>query len=317
MHKIISSVAVAGMLALSLVACSTPAAPDCEVTPSGDASSKITVTGAADAEPTVTIPSPLDTTETQRTVVTAGDGDVVEPGTYVTTNFVLYNATTGDRIDGSKDFSSSGEFPFVVDKARILSGIAKIVQCSTVGSRVVGIVPPADAFGADGPNFGIGATDSLVFVFDVKKVEASEPSAAPDELPSPVEWTENVPTVDLSAAVPLVTLPETAPPAELELLVITAGDGDVVTDTSTVTVDYQGTSWDTGEIFDQSYTRGEPSTFPATGVIKGFAAAMVGQKAGATVLVTIPPTYAYGTDPNAHDLGGQTLVFLIQIRKVS
>lgn len=318
-HKIISSVALAGMVAFTLVACSAPAAPDCDVTPSGSASSKITVSGGADAEPTVTIPSPLDAKETQRTVVTAGDGDVVEPGMYVTTNFVLYNATTGDRIDGSKDFSSSGEFPFVVDKTRILAGIAKIVQCSTVGSRVVGIVPPADAFGADGPNFGIGATDSLVFVFDIKKVEASEPSSdpVPVELPTPVEWTEDLPTVDLSATVPVVTLPATAPPTELELLVITEGDGDVVTDTSTVTVDYQGTSWDTGEIFDQSYTRGEPSTFPATGVIKGFAAAMVGQKVGATVLVTIPPTYAYGTDPNAHELGGQTLVFLIQIRKAS
>ncbi|GAA3747385.1 hypothetical protein GCM10022239_23670 [Leifsonia bigeumensis] len=317
MHKIISSVALAGMVALSLVACSTPSAPDCDVTPSGPASSKIAVSGAADAEPTVTIPSPLDTTETQRTVVTEGDGEVVEPGMYVTTNFVLYNAATGDRIDGSKDFSSSGEFPFVVDGSRILSGIVKIVQCSTVGSRVVGIVPPADAFGKDGPNFGVGATDSLVFVFDIKKVEASEPSAAPVELPTPAEWTQNVPTVDLGGDVPVVTLPATDPPAELELLVIKAGDGDLVTDTSTVTVDYQGTSWDTGEIFDQSYTRGEPSTFPATGVIKGFAAAMVGQKAGATVLVTIPPQYAYGTDPNAHDLGGQTLVFLIQIRKVS
>lgn len=319
-HKIISSVALAGMVAFTLVACSAPAAPDCDVTPSGSASSKITVSGGADAEPTVTIPSPLDAKETQRTVVTAGDGDVVEPGMYVTTNFVLYNATTGDRIDGSKDFSSSGEFPFVVDKTRILAGIAKIVQCSTVGSRVLGIVPPADAFGEDGPNFGIGATDSLVFVFDIKKVEASEPSSDPTpiELPTPVEWTENLPTVDLSGDVPVVTLPDVDIPTELELKVLEAGDGDPVTESSTVTFDYQGTSWNTGEIFDQSYTKGEPISYPVTQLVKGFTAAMVGQNVGATVLVTVPPQYGYGEgEINDQNLVGQTLVFLIQIRAVS
>jgi len=48
-------------------------------------------------------------------------------------------------------------------------------------------------------------------------------------------------------------------------------------------------------------------------VITGFAAAIVGQKVGSTVLVSIPPDLAYGTDPAKHELGGQTLVFLIHI----
>ena len=123
--------------------------------------------------------------------------------------------------------------------------------------------------------------------------------------------------MNLGGTAPVVTLPKTDPSTELELKVITPGDGDVVTTNSTVTVDYQGISWETGKIFDQSYTRGEASTFPVGGVIPGFGAAMVGQKVGSTLLVTIPPKYAYGTDPAAHELGGQTLVFLIQIRKTA
>lgn len=321
MSKIITSVAIAGMLALSLAACSAPdAAPTCEVTPSGSHSEKITVTGAADKEPTVTIPSPLDTKVTERTVVKKGKGEIVEPGMLATINYVVYNASTGEKVGGTEDFASTGAISFVVDEAHVLVGMAKTIECSTVGSRVVAIVPPADAFGADGPKVGISETDSLVFVFDIKKVEpapTSSPSAAPAELPVPKEWTENVPTVDLSGTVPVVTLPKTDPPADLMLKVLEEGDGEVVAVGSTVTIDYQGTSWNTGEIFDQSYTRGEPSTFPATGVIEGFAAAMVGQKVGATVLVTIPPQYAYGTDPSAHALGNQTLVFLIQIRKAA
>ena len=91
------------------------------------------------------------------------------------------------------------------------------------------------------------------------------------------------------------------------------GDGDVVARGDSVTVDYQGTSWDTKTIFDESFTK-EPATFSTSGVIKGFEAAIVGQKVGSTVIVVIPPELAYGTDPAAHELGGQTLVFVIDIQ---
>ena len=323
--KLITSLAITGLLAASLVSCSAPAAPSCDVTAEGSQSKLIEVTGAPDKEPTVTIPAPLDTKVTERSVAITGKGDLVEPGMQATFNYVVYNATTGKKLGGTNTFDTADAIPMVIDKAHMLPGMVKTIECSTVGSRVVAIVPPADAFGADGPNVGIAATDSLVFVFDIKKVEPApaetaspSPSAAAAEpLPTPSAWTDNVPTVKLGGDAPTVTIPKTDPPSELLLKVITAGDGDVVTEASTVTVDYQGISWDTGKIFDQSYTRGEASSFPISGVIKGFGAAMVGQKVGATLLVTIPPTLAYGTDPAAHELGGQTLVFLIQIRAVA
>ncbi|MEO9103806.1 MAG: FKBP-type peptidyl-prolyl cis-trans isomerase, partial [Terrimesophilobacter sp.] len=94
------------------------------------------------------------------------------------------------------------------------------------------------------------------------------------------------------------------------------GDGALVTDSSTVTFDYQGTSWNTGKIFDQSYGKGAPFTSAVTQLVKGFTAAMVGHKVGATLLVAVPPAYGYGEGAiNQQNLVGQTLVFLIQIRK--
>ncbi len=320
MSKLITTFAITGLLAVSLVSCSTPAAASCDVTAEGTQSKQIEVEGAPDIEPTVTIPTPLDATETERSVAISGTGDVVEPGMQATFNYVVYNATTGEKLGGTETFETADAIPMVIDEDHMLPGMVKTIQCSTVGSRVVAIVPPADAFGADGPNVGIAETDSLVFVFDIKSVEPApteSESPAAEPLPTPAEWTDNVPTVNLDGDVPTVTIPETDPPSELLLKVITAGDGDEVTADSTVTVDYQGISWDTGEVFDQSYTRGEASSFPISGVISGFGAAMVGQQVGATLLVTIPPTYAYGTDPDAHELGGQTLVFLIQIHAVS
>jgi peptidylprolyl isomerase len=318
-HKSLAAVAISGALLLSLTACvpnaSNPGASDCSATPSGDQSAKITVTGAFGSEPVVTIPAPLTAKVTERDVVIRGDGDVVEHGMIASVNYVLYSAQTGELLEASK-FSEDGDVMFPVDEESLLAGMVKILECTTVGSRVVGIVPAAEAFGVQGPQFGIGATDSIVFVFDVTDAADAPEEPEPAPLPEPKPWNENVPDVDLSGDVPVVTLPE--PMAEeLFLAVLEEGDGAVVEADSTVLVDYQGTSWDTGEIFDQSYTRGEPASFKVTQVIPGFSAAMVGQKVGSTLLVTIPPELAYGTDPARHALGGQTLVFLIEIRDAS
>lgn len=318
MLKFIPTITIGGLVALSLVACSSPGASDCVPTPAGSHSSAITVTGAANTEPKVKIPIPLDTKVTERSVVTEGKGEVVKVGMQATIDYVVYNASTGAKLGGS-EFSSKGAISYVIDEKHLLKGMVKTIQCSTVGSRIVSIVPPADAFGADGPNVGVGVTDSLVFVFDIKKVEPAptdSPSATPEPLPTPAAWTTDVPTVNLTGAAPVVTLPKTAPPTELLLKVLKEGDGALVTASSTVTFDYQGTSWNSGKIFDQSYTEGDPATFPVGQLVKGFTAAMVGQKVGATLLVSVPPAYGYGEGTiNEQDLKGQTLVFLIQIRK--
>ena len=45
----------------------------------------------------------------------------------------------------------------------------------------------------------------------------------------------------------------------------------------------------------------------------GFVQALAGQKVGSQVLVVIPPALGYGEDAKAHELGGKTLVFVIDI----
>lgn len=324
MPKIISTLAIGGMVALSLVACSTPATSACAVTPSGSASSKVVVTGDVGAEPTVTFPSPLDAKVTERSVVTEGNGELVEPGMLVSTNYVLYNASTGKKIEGSEDFASDGSLPFPVDESKVFPGMVKTVECSTVGSRVVGVLPPADAFGEAGPNFGIGATDSVIFVFDITKVEPApteSPSAAA-EIPhrdkadgTPVAPLEGFPTVTLAAdGTPTVTIPDTAPPTALKLETLMKGNGDTVPEGATVVVHYTGVNWTTGEVFDSSWTKGGPAAFKTTQVIKGFSAAIVGQTVGSQVVVVIPPADGYGPNGNPPTISGtDVLVFVVDI----
>src|SRR5690606_8941304 len=117
-------------------------------------------------------------------------------------------------------------------------------------------------------------------------------------------------------AVPVVTLPDAAAPSDFQLEVLEVGDGEIVPAGATVTVDYHGVSWDTGEVFDSSYQRGAPSTFSTDGVVAGFRDAIVGQPVGTTLIATMPPDTAYGPDASAHRLGGQTLVFVVHIVSV-
>lgn len=328
MPKFITTITLSAMVALSLVACSSPADASCTATQAGAHSDSVKVSGDFGKQPKVTMPPSFDVKKTERTVVTSGKGAPAHDGDVVTTHYAVYNASTRKAVE-LEPGSTWSEATFSPNAAQkdALPGLYASLLCAREGDRLVTAVPSDQLFGhtkTDMSSAGIGATDTVVFIFDVSKVAPAPtaspspvPSSAPASLPTPVAWVDNVPTVDVSGTVPVVTLSKSAPPAELELKVLTEGTGAVVGTESTVTVDYQGTSWDTNTIFDQSYGKGAPASFPVSGVIPGFAAAMVGQKVGATVLVTIPPAYAYGpTATSQSPLGGQTLVFLIQIRDV-
>ena len=330
--KFVSSLAIAGMIAVSLVACSTAAPADtaCQVTPSGSHSESVKVSGDLGKEPKVTMPASFEAKKTERTVLIKGKdkGEQAVDGTTVTAHYGVYNAKTGKQVelDPGKTWIET-PFPLAQPLNNTFPGLYKTLECSRAGDRIVSAVPAGELFGLNGTDMssvGIGATDTVVFVLDVSKVAktppptpAPTPSAEPLTLPTPAPWVDNVPAVDLSGAVPVVTIPKTAPSAELQIKVITEGTGAVVEAMSNVnvTVDYQGVSWNNGTVFDQSFGTGKPLSIGLSQVIQGFAAAMANQKVGSTVLVTIPPKLAYGEgEINAKDLKGQTLVFLIQIR---
>ena len=79
-------------------------------------------------------------------------------------------------------------------------------------------------------------------------------------------------------------------------------------------MNYEGVNWNTGEVIDSSFDRGEPATFSTQGVIQGFHDALVGQKVGSRVVVVIPSELGYG-DTGSGDLikGGDTIVFVVDI----
>ena len=104
----------------------------------------------------------------------------------------------------------------------------------------------------------------------------------------------------------------------LQYEVITAGDASGIPPTmnDTVVVHYQGTLID-GTVFDSSYQRNEPATFPLGGIVDGWKEALQLMRAGDKWNVVLPPELAYG-DRGAGGLIGphETLIFEIELIEV-
>jgi FKBP-type peptidyl-prolyl cis-trans isomerase len=95
----------------------------------------------------------------------------------------------------------------------------------------------------------------------------------------------------------------------LQYRVVTAGTGRKPTTADTVTVHYKGTLVD-GSEFDSSYKRGQPATFPVTGVIKGWTEALQLMPIGSKYELAIPPDLAYGAQG---PLANQVLLFEVEL----
>jgi FKBP-type peptidyl-prolyl cis-trans isomerase len=282
---------------------STKDANGCTEFSSGDTSDGVKVAGDFGKTQTATFKTPLKASGLQRTVLDEGKGADTESGQAIDVLLSLYIGKDGKAL-GTQPTSLTVGDPSIPEA--FLAG----ADCVPIGSRVVVTAPAKDVYGDQGnPNLGIAADDSLVIVTDV---------IGPKKELKPQAWKKNPPTVTFKGGTPTLKLPETKPPAGLLLKVLRPGDGDVVKSGDTVTLDYQGTNWNTGKIFDQSYGK-EPASFPTDQVVAGFGAALVGQKVGTRLVVSIPPEYGYGETGNAQAgiKGTDTLVFVIEIQKTA
>lgn len=97
--------------------------------------------------------------------------------------------------------------------------------------------------------------------------------------------------------------------------VITAGTGKMPSAKDVVTVNYEGTLPD-GTVFDSSYKRGQPATFPLNQVIPGWTAALQKMPVGSTWMLYIAPSLAYGTTAPAQIGPNQALTFKVELLSI-
>lgn len=79
-----------------------------------------------------------------------------------------------------------------------------------------------------------------------------------------------------------------------------------------ITVHYEGRLID-GTVFDSSYARGEPATFPLGRLVKGWQRAIPNMGVGETIEIAIPADMAYGPVGRGPIPGNATLVFKVEL----
>jgi len=118
---------------------------------------------------------------------------------------------------------------------------------------------------------------------------------------------------------PSITVATDAQPAtELGIADIKEGSGPAVAAGDTVTANYCGVGLGGKTVFDSSYSRGAPATFPLTGVIPGWQEGVPGMKVGGSRLLVIPGALAYGANPPAGAGIGpdETLIFVVELTAI-
>jgi FKBP-type peptidyl-prolyl cis-trans isomerase FklB len=105
-------------------------------------------------------------------------------------------------------------------------------------------------------------------------------------------------------------------PSGLQYEILTAAEGEMPVATDTVTTHYHGTLID-GTVFDSSYERGEPASFPLNGVIPGWTEGLQLMAVGAKWRLYIPPGLAYGEQDRGPIPGNSTLIFDVELLEIA
>ncbi len=285
--------------------------------PSSASSPSVTVTGSFGKDPVVKIPAAKASAKLKVTTLVHGGGQTLGKTDAFVGNYAIYLwSGTSHRLLQST-FQTGSPTLFA---GSLLPGLETALVGQKMGSRVLAVIPPAEAFGSRGDaSAGINGTDTLVFVVDMIKDFA----ATADVPGHQVSAGHGLPTVSNTfGSVPTIKIPKGNPPAKLVSKVLIKGTGPAVADGDTVVVQYTGVNWRTGQVFDASWrhgTSGQPYGFTIgtspSQVIAGWDKGLVGQTAGSRVLLVIPPADGYGKtgSPQAGIKGTDDLVFVVDI----
>jgi len=105
-------------------------------------------------------------------------------------------------------------------------------------------------------------------------------------------------------------------PSGLQYKILTAGTGPKPAASDSVVCNYRGTLID-GKEFDSSYKRGQPATFPVSGVIKGWTEALQLMPVGSKWQLFVPSDLAYGDRGTGPDIGpNSTLIFEVELLSI-
>ena len=141
--------------------------------------------------------------------------------------------------------------------------------------------------------------------------QSSERQSKTSEEPSPSAQRRALKDTGIK---PVIPKPSGSPPRRLVKEDIVKGEGPAAKAGDTLTVNYVGVAFSTGDEFDASWDRGQPFDVPlgAGKVIEGWDKGLVGMRKGGRRMLTIPPELAYGSDGQPPAIApNETLIFVV------
>src|SRR5215467_1684054 len=209
MRRAAAFVAIPMLAAVAVAGCGSSSSSSSAAAGSNGA---VTATGQFGAAPKVTIPAEKAAGALYTKTLIQGTGAPLTTSESLLGNFVLYDwSGTTHKMLGST-FSTGTPTLFA---GPLLPGLEKALIGQKAGSRVLAVIPPKDAFGAQGNSqIGVGGKDTLVFVIDMIQ-EFNNKSGVTGTQTS--NGGSGLPTVTATAGQPAVQIPSSAPPKTLQV----------------------------------------------------------------------------------------------------
>jgi peptidylprolyl isomerase len=317
LRKILSLATVA-LVVISLAGCASGSqvdqinalTPTCKPYTSGKALDSLKDSASKGGVPMVTITGGVDAAEIQTKVISEGSGPKIVGNQMLKVEYQGINGGTGKAFQSSK-FDGSDAAQLYVHKGgkpdfcHALSGVH-------VGSRVAVLFPAQIAHaGAGIPSYGIGAKDSIIYVFDILSASLPHALGAAGTLKS------GFPAIsfDPTTGAPGYTWSKSSAPTKLTTEKLIVGNGTKVKAGDTVTLNYSGIVYNGTATFDSSWDKKQPAQFQLMkgALIDGFYQTLVGSHVGDRIVAIIPPNLAYGPQGSGSIPANSTLVFVIDV----
>lgn len=279
---------------------SPSASPTATIKPSNSLNAITVKNPKFGAKPTITVKSPWAIDQTRVKVMTEGKGAVVNPS-YLWVHYTGVNGRTGKVFD-----TNFGKAATLFQLDTVVAGFKKALEGKKVGTRVLVAMPGSDGYDSTGGKGDIKVGDSLIFVADITDTVLGGPTG------TAIKPAAGLLTVTEKDGKPIITIPQTEPPAKMVVQPLTTGTGRKVAAKDVIAVHYLGVSWKTGKLIEDKTGAIDGGLLSST--IPGWQKGLVDKRVGQRVLLVLPPADGYPKGSNNPPVeAGDTVVYLIDI----
>ncbi len=231
---------------------------------------RVSVTGRQGSQPVLSLESPVDVYSTKLRVQTRGDGRVITEDGPVLVSVTAFDGKSGANLnpDGSANLLLAS-----ANQTDLGSLLSSLLIGSTEGSRLVVARPLED---------GSTEIDVVDVLYTIAKGDVNPDATGPLS----VSFTEDGPVVSHGEEAP----------TDLSVQVLNAGTGAQVGASDAVVVQYLAGTWADGRIIGSTWASGAPVMIDLASSMPGVRDALVDQRVGSRLAVTIPAEMATGED---------------------